>query len=290
LRHLFNPNNARAETGLNWYTNDHCFIKGSDGKWHAYGIIGWLPIDPWGVENNLFHISADSLISDNWEEHNYALTAKEGVEKVLWAPHVFYKDGVYNMFYNAGNLHANADSFASWGTLHKATSTDMFNWKRHEFNTLFGGPGHARDSYLMKYKGVYYYYYTGTVNSVDLRSTVMLRTGPDLDHWSGPGIVHIEPPFGYWGGNAESPFVVNYKGRFYLFICYASEYNRTLVYWSDNPTDFPNENFVCELNVHAPEIIDGGDEGLFISNTGWDKKGLFLAKLRWEELKENNKL
>ena len=288
--HIFNPNETRSEIDTTWYTNDHCFIKGSDNKWHAYGIIGHKPIDPWKGETKFFHISTDSLTSNHWEDHDYALKAKEGVEKVLWAPHIFLEDGIYNMFYNAGNLHENAANFASWGTLHKAVSTDMFSWKRHEFNPLFSGPGHARDSFLMKYKEKYFYYYTGTVNSVDLRSTVMLRTGSDLAHWSGPRIVHIEPPYGHWGGNTESPVVINYMGKFYLFICYASEYNRILVYWSNDPTDFPKENFLCELNAHAPEIIDGREKGWFISNTGWDKKGLFLASLIWEEIKEKNNI
>lgn len=62
-----------------------------------------------------------------------------------------------------------------------------------------------------------------------------IRTGPDLLHWSGPKIVHVQPYKVDWGGDAESPFVIH-------------------------------------------------KEGWFISNTGWDKKGLYLAPLKWKSL------
>ena len=187
------------------------------------------------------------------------------------------------MFYNAGNLQKNAPNYASWGTLHKASSKDMFNWQRHNFNPLFSDPGHARDSYIMKHEGEYYFYYTRTFSEVDLRSCVAVRKGPDTDHWSGPKIVHIQPYEVDWGGDAESPTVIYKDGLFYLFICLAmTDYNLTHVYWSDDPMNFPNENLVTTLQMHAAEVIDTGDDGWYISNTGWDKKGLFLAHLQWD--------
>ncbi len=283
-KHIFNPNDTRHEEDTTWYTNDHCFVKGPDSNWHAYGIIGHKPINPWTGEDKFFHISSDVLFSDNWEDHDYALRAKKDVERVLWAPHVIKEAHHYSMFYNAGNLQENAPSYASWGTLHKATSKDMFQWKRHAFNPLFSDPGHARDSYLMNYNGEYYYYYTRTYSEVDLRSCVAVRKGPDTDHWSGPKIVHIQPFEVDWGGDAESPTVIYKDGLFYLFICLAmTEYNLTHVYWSDDPMDFPIENLVTTIEIHAAEVIDTGDQGWYISNTGWDKKGLYIAKLIWEE-------
>lgn len=282
-KHIFNPNNTRSDIDTTWYTNDHGFIKGADGKWHAYGIIGHKPINPWTGEDKFFHISSDQLFSDQWEDHDYALKAKKGVERVLWAPHLFKEGNEYVMFYNAGNLQENAPTYASWGTLHKAASKDMFTWERHAFNPLFSDPGHARDSYVMEHNGTYYYYYTRTFSEVDLRSCVAVRTGPDLDHWSGPKIVHIQPFEVYWGGDAESPTVIYKDGLFYLFVCLAmTEYNLTHVYWSEDPLDFPKENLVTALKTHAAEVIDAGDQGWFISDTGWDKKGLYLAKLEWK--------
>ena len=285
--HIFNPNDNpdRLSESKDWYTNDHAFIKGDDGTWHAYGIIHHLPVAPWD-ENRLFHISAKSLSQAKWEDHDYALKAKPGVERVLWAPHVIKDKGTYYMFYNVGNMQKDAPNYASWGQLCLATSTDLSNWTRHDRNPLFSDPGHARDSYVMKYKGRYYYYYTKVFNEVDLRSSVAVRTGPDLFHWSGAKIAHVQPLRINWGGDAESSFVVRKDGLFYLFICRAvTEYNLTDVYWSNNPENFPVENLVCSLPVHAAEIIHDKKEGWFISNTGWDKKGLYLAPLRWKQNK-----
>ena len=282
-QHIFNPNDTRSEIDTTWYTNDHCFAKGNDGKWHAYGIIGHKPVNPWTGENKLFHISADSISQLKWEDHDYALTAKEGVERVLWAPHVYQENGENYMFYNIGNLQENAPNYASWGQLCMAKSKDMFEWKRHELNPLFSDPGHARDSYILKSNGVYYFYYTRTYSEVDLRSCVAVRTSPDLKHWSGPKIVHIQPFEVDWGGDAESPFVVEKNGIFYLFVCRAmTEYDQTHVYYSKDPTNFPKENLVCELPTHASEIIKVNEDEWYISTTGWNKKGLFLAKLDWE--------
>ena len=280
--HVFNPNDMRSD-GKTWYTNDHSFIKGNDGKWHAYGIIGYYPVKPWKTETNFFHISAASLKQKKWKEHEYAMTAKPGVERVLWAPHVIYENDKYYMFYNVGNMQENAPHYASWGQLSLATSENLHDWERHNRNPLFSDPGHARDSYILKYQDKYYFYYTRVVTETDLRSAVAVRTGPDLLHWSGPKIAHIQPYEVDWGGDAESPFVIHKDGLFYLFVCKAmSDYNQTDVYWSLDPENFPLDNFVCTLPVHAAEVIYDKKDGWFISNTGWDKKGLYIAPLRWK--------
>jgi len=281
--HIFDPNETRRAEDTTWYTNDHTFVRGKDGVWHAYGIIGHHPVRPWGGETKFFHITAGSLRQEKWEDHDYALTAKEGVERVLWAPYVRQDKDQFYMFYNIGNMQKDAPNYASWGQLCMATSTDLNNWQRHPLNPLFSDPGHARDSYVMKYNGKYYYYYCRTYNEVDHRSVVAVRTGPDMMHWSGPKVVHVEPYGLDWGGDTESPFVVQRKGLFYLFICRAiTNYNQTDVYWSADPENFPKENLVCTLPVHAAEVVYDEKEGWFISNTGWDKKGLYLAPLEWK--------
>ncbi len=282
-QHIFNPNDTRFEEDSTWYTNDHCFARGPDGKWHAYGIIGHKPINPWTGETKLFHISADKFDQQKWEDHDYALRTKPGVERVLWAPHVYEENGTWHMFYNIGNRQENAPTYASWGQLCRADSKDMFKWERHPLNPLFSDPGHARDSYILKEGDLYYFYYTRTYDEVDLRSCVAVRTSPDLKHWSGPKIVHTQAYEVDWGGDAESPFVVKKDGLFYLFICRAmTEYNQTHVYWSETPDNFPIENFVCELPTHASEIVEVSDNEWYISNTGWDKHGLFIAKMEWK--------
>ena len=284
-RHVFDPNATRSEIATTWYTNDHCFAKGPDGVWHAYGIIGHKPINPWVGETKLFHISAKNFEQEKWEDHGYALEVKKGVERVLWAPSVFHEEGTetWSMFYNIGNMQENAPTYASWGQLCRADSKNMSDWERHALNPLFSDPGHARDSFVTKFKGVYYYYYTRTFTETDLRSCVAVRTGPDIDHWSGPKIVHVQPLENRHGGDAESPFVVERNGIFYLFICRASSvYNQTHVYWSKDPADFDIQNFVCELPTHASEIVKTSEDRWYISNTGWDKSGLYIASLEWK--------
>ena len=283
--HIFNPNDTRSEIDTTWYTNDHCFSKGPDGKWHAYGIIGHAPINPWTGETRLFHISA-SKFDGKWEDHDYALVAEKGKERVLWAPHVFHEEGSdeWHMFYNIGNMQQNAPNYASWGGLCRADSKDMSAWERHPYNPMFSDAGHARDSYVMKVGDLYYYYYTRTVSEVDLRSCVAMRTSPDLKHWSGARVVHIQPLECDWGGDAESPFIVKRGDVYYLFICRAmTDYMQTHVYWSTDPTNFPIENFVCELPSHAAEVIQVSDDEWYISKTGWAKKGLYIAPLKWEK-------
>lgn len=284
-RHVFNPNDTRSEIATTWYTNDHCFAKGPDGTWHAYGIIGHQPINPWVGETKLFHISAKNFQQEKWEDRGYALETKPGVERVLWAPCVFHEEGtdIWSMFYNIGNMQENAPTYASWGQLCRADSKNMSDWERHALNPLFSDPGHARDSFVTKFNGVYHYYYTRTYSETDLRSCVAVRTGPDTAHWSGPKIVHVQPLENRHGGDAESPFVVRRNSIFYLFICRASSnYNETHVYWSKDPLDFPIGNFVCAIPTHASEVINTGTDKWFISNTGWDKKGLYIAKLEWK--------
>jgi len=61
------------------------------------------------------------------------------------------------------------------------------------------------------------------------------------------------------------------------------DYHSTSVYWSETPEDFSLDHHVCDLPTHASEIIfDGQEQKWFITNTGWDLKGLFVAPLTWK--------
>ena len=81
--HIFNPNNTRGAIDTTWYTNDHCFAKDAKGNWHAYGIIGHKPTDPWKGETCFFHISSPSLTQAKWTDNGNALTALKGKERVF---------------------------------------------------------------------------------------------------------------------------------------------------------------------------------------------------------------
>ena len=282
-KHIYNPNDNHKNPGKGkWYTNDHCFVQDNDGKWHAYGIVGYLPARPWDVEKQLFHITADSFTGE-WKEHDF-IKADARFENHLWAPHVLKDNGTLYMTVTGGNRQKTARNYASFGTVNLKTSKDGFKWTQEECNPIVSDPGHARDSFILKDGKDYYLYYTRTVSEIDLRSAVAVKHSTDLKHWTAPKLVHIQPLRCNWGGDCESPFVIKKDGIYYMFICLAmTGYNKTQVFWSKDPNNFPKENLVTELKTHASEIIQDKDGNWFISDTGWDKKGLYIAPMKWVE-------
>lgn len=284
--HFFDPNTARGEHKGEWYCNDHTLVRDATGRWHAYGIIWHGEPKPWQNEKQFFHASSPTLWGGGpWADHGYAMQAVPGREAVIWAPHALRIDGRLWMFYNAGNMHKNAERWASWGTMHIARSgeADGFAWERDGLNPIFSDPGHARDSFVTRFGETWHWYFTRTVNEVDLRSAVGVRTSPDLKHWSGATIAHVQGEGGHWAGNAESPQVIMRDGVYYLFVTLAMEaYDKTHVYWSRDPLHFPREQLVTELKVHAPEVIEDADGQWYITNCGWDREGLYMARLTWE--------
>lgn len=293
-KQIFNPNNTRFQERMTkrnrgkWYTNDHTFVKGPDGVWHAYGIIGYKVAKlafSWIIEQNLFHITSKKLYQEEWEEQDYALTADRSQgERFLWAPHVLYWQNKYIMLYAVGDLRKYSVLLPSYGKIHMATSDDGYHWTRHDRNPIIAAPGYARDPSVFFHNGEYHIYYTCNLNEITYKSSVAVRKTKDFEYWTGPKIAfHQSKGSGWYANDAESPFVVEYEGIFYLFLCAAlKKYNLTQVYWSKEPEHFPIENHVCDLPTHASEIIFDEQEGWFITNTGWDKKGLFIAPLKWE--------
>jgi hypothetical protein len=291
-KHIFNPNLSKKPivNRGHWYTNDHCFVKAPDGTWHAYGIIGYKKfgiVFSWIVEQNLFHITSKSLFSEEWQEHDYALTSSvaDG-ERFAWAPHVVYWNNKYYMYYAVGDLRKFSWLLPSPGKIHLAISDDGFNWIRYDRNPILSAPGYARDPMLLFTKNEFYMYYTCNTSEINYASAIAVKKSKDLIYWTGPKLVHQYPFNKVWlAGHTESPFVAERHGIYYLFTCMAlKNYNLTKVYWSKDPEWFPRKNFICDLNTHASEIIFDEKEGWFISNTGWDKKGLYLARLEWKDL------
>jgi hypothetical protein len=292
-KHIFNPNETRFHNRITacnrgkWYTNDHTLVKGPDGIWHAFGIIGYKVAKlafSWIIEQNLFHITSAHIYQENWEEHDFALTAdrSEG-ERFVWAPHVIWWENQFIMLYAVGDLRRFSFALPSYGKIHMATSEDGFRWQRHDRNPIIAAPGYARDPFMFFHNGEFYVYYTCNLNEINYRSSVAVRKSKDLMYYTGPKIVfHHSKSSGWYANNAESPFVVLYENIFYLFISVTlKNYNLTQVYWSDDPEKFPIENHVCDLPTHASEIIYDENEGWFITNTGWDKKGLYITSLKW---------
>ncbi|HBO44644.1 MAG TPA: hypothetical protein DD670_12075, partial [Planctomycetaceae bacterium] len=129
-----------------WYINDHCFIYGRDRQWHLYGITREEPASPIN-EDNFAHATASTLLQQPWDKQPFALsTATEApwYERHLWAPHVIKNDGLYYMFYCAG------DADHTKYKIHLATSPNLWNWTRHSDNPMIVDGFDARDPFVMR--------------------------------------------------------------------------------------------------------------------------------------------
>ncbi|GMA15324.1 glycosyl hydrolase family 32 (plasmid) [Deinococcus metallilatus] len=281
--HLYDPNLARPGDDRNWYTNDHTVFRGQDGLWHATGICGVRPADPFAGEQVFFHARGASLEQGGWEECPPTLRADHWRgERFLWAPHVVRQGGRYVMAYAAGGPRVtpeHPEGVCDHYGLYFAHSEDGEHWARHPLNPIFREPGHARDPMLLQVEDGWRMYYTGVMGEEDRRGAVRMRRSPDLEHWSGAQVVNVQPGPHDFGRDAESPFVVEREGVYYLFVCRAmSSYRDTRVYASHDPARFEQE--VARLAVHAAEVVQDGDS-YYITDTGWDKCGLYAARLEW---------
>jgi hypothetical protein len=118
----------------------------------------------------------------------------------------------------------------------------------------------------------WYAYYCGhSVNKAGRKHGAMVaRTASRLiGPWS------EEPITVRSSGNPESPFVLDYKGKYYLF-------QQTTVFMSDTPTSFEGQPIHHLTGLwyggkYAPEIIVHDGQYYF---AGYNR-GLHIAKLKW---------
>ncbi len=262
-----------------WYVNDHCFIKDEEGKWHLFGITHEEPANPID-EDNFAHATADSLLQQPWEKQPFALTVAPEApwnEEHLWAPHVILHEGVYYMYYCAG------DRDHTRYKIHLATSKDLFNWKRHPGNPMVVDGFDARDPCIFRHGDEWIMYYTATRPAHEGNHVVMAVTSDDLVHWDHKRVVFTHPMVGTASGPTESPFVVERKGKYYLFVCTNLPYDDTVVYESDSPFEWKMENQVGEFPAHAAEVIRLPNDTWMISRAGWGRGGVYLAPLKWND-------
>jgi len=266
-----------------WYINDHCVVKGPDGRWHLFGITHEKEIvpPPWS-EHFFAHASSPSLLQVPWQKHPLALKYDRKLgETHIWAPHVIEKDGAYYMFYAGGGGH--------WDSMiDLATSKDLFKWERPPVNPLFRDFYDARDPMVLKHGDDYLLYYCKTFSKDDPKSTVALRRSKDLVHWSEPefALVLSDFPRIQNSGHTESPFVFEHLGKFYMIVCTPYyHYRLTRVFVSDNPFKFDEKNEVTAFVAHCAEIVN--DNGNFYaSHAGWFYEGAYLAPLGWTTSKK----
>lgn len=308
FQHIYDPGVGEDEQ---WYINDHSVIHGNNGKWHLFGITREEP-PHFMQERNLAHATSPELTAWPWEKQPFALTAEyeQHGEVHLWAPHVIEHDGTYYMYYCAGASHGQPREEVTAATrdprnyrIHLATSTDLWEWERHEENPLFTDGWSGRDPMVIRLPedldatgasgeslaGKWIMYYTATDPPDGGNRIVAYRTSDDLIHWSDRAVAYRDPTTGRGGGTTESPFVVRRGDWYYLFIAprggpgngYA--YAGTDIFRSRSPVGFKPEDIVGHIPAHAAEVVRDTDGQWYITHCGWGQGGVYLAPLRWHD-------
>jgi beta-fructofuranosidase len=260
-----------------WYINDHCFVRGDDGTWHLFGITHTEPMDPMD-ERQFAHATSSLLTASPWTKRPFALTANPAHgEVLLWAPYVLRHQGVYYMFYVAGD--ADHTKFK----IHVATSPDLEHWTRHAANPLIVDGYDARDPFVTRIGERWVLYYTANSEPSGGRHIVAYRTSDDLLKWGARQTAFTDQESGTFGGGTESPFVVRRGKFYYLFIGPRGGYSGTDVFRSTDPFHWELTGKVGHIDAHAAEVVRDRDGRWYVSHAGWGQRGVYLAPLTWHD-------
>jgi len=262
-----------------WYINDHCFVRDGQNIWHMFGITHQEPAAP---EQEIFfaHARAKSLLQSPWEKQPFALVIAPQApwnETHLWAPHVIAYNNLYYMFYCAGGAdHTKTE-------LHLATSPDLKTWTRSPQNPMVVDGFDARDPFVIRINNQWVMYYCANSKPEGGHHVVTCVTSSDLLTWTNRRIAFTDPSSGTYGGNTESPFVVQRGNSFYLFIGPRDGYDGTDVFVSNDPFHWDLNQKAGHFPAHAAEVVRDTDGKWYISRAGWGRGGLYLAPLFWHE-------
>lgn len=260
-----------------WYINDHCIVSGPDGQWHMFGITHAEPENALD-EKHFAHATAATLTQAPWAKQPFALSVSAAQrERILWAPHVIRHDGLYHMFYVAG------DEDHTKFKIHLATSPDLKVWTRHPANPMVVDGYDARDPFVTRIGDRWVMYYTATSEPAGGRHIVAYRTSRDLIQWSARKVAFTDPSSGTYGGPTESPFIVRRGDVYYLFIGPRGGYVGTDVFRSKDPFHWSPEAKVGQIASHAAEVVRDRDGRWFVTHAGWKQGGLYLAPLLWRD-------
>lgn len=272
---IYNPSMSEIEQ---WYINDHCIVHDRNNTWHLFGITHPEPANP--LDEKFFaHATSKELCATQWEKHPQLLHADYDTwkETHVWAPHVIFHNDMWYMFYCAGG-----DSHDRY-KIHLATSHDLWNWTRHPANPMVVDGFDARDPMVFSYKNEWILYYTATSEPEGGNHIVAAVTSCDLINWKDKRVVFVSEECGTYAGNTESPFVIERRGKFYLFVCTNAPYNTTEVYESETPFVWEKKKCVGYIPAHAAEIISIPEKDkYYISRAGWGEGGVYVAELHWE--------
>jgi hypothetical protein len=189
--------------------------------WHGgyyYLLSNYLPSNSLSPKEDRF-VYARSADLCHWEQLESVLperTPGAWDEKFIWAPFVYREDGTYYLYYTGVT-----ESYTQHILL--ATTLDPSepaSWAKQE---MAFRPDHAgmlwaegawadcRDPTLIKVGDLYYLYYAGRDQAGGIIGAAVAPSV--LGPWSDLG--SVIPPIP--NGMPESPAVVHYAGRFYLF-------------------------------------------------------------------------
>jgi beta-fructofuranosidase len=272
---IYDPSVGEKEE---WYINDHCILRGNDGFWHLFGITHEEPANPL-EEKNLAHAVAGNLLQNPWEKRPFALSVEwdRWRESHLWAPHVIFEDGLYYMYYCAG------DPDHTQYKIHLATSPDLETWTRHPANPMVVDGFDARDPMLLRAGDEWVMYYTANEKPEGGRHLVAYVKSRDLATWGEKGVAFTDPSAGTYGGPCESPFVVRRGPYYYLFIGPREDYDGTDVFRSEDPFRWELSQKVGHFPSHAAEVMRDTDGKYYVSRCGWGRGGVYLAPLEWND-------
>jgi beta-fructofuranosidase len=257
-----------------WYVNDHTLVRADDGTWHVFGIWHREPAAPLD-ETDFLHAGGPSL-DGPWTVHDPVLPARTEIgETHVWAPHVIRDEprGRWAMFYAGGT----ADHTRY--RIELASSDDLLTWEHHT-EPLFEDGFDARDPMVLELGDAgNLLYYTRTSAPDGGFHEVAVRHSTDLLHWGEPQVAYRTTERGTVGGPCESPFVIATEGGYILFVCESGEYDRTLAFFSPDPTCVEASGALdVDLDEHCAEIVRDGEQ-TFITGGGWGRGGLTLRPL-----------
>ncbi|MDD5399526.1 MAG: hypothetical protein PHU70_10695, partial [Dehalococcoidia bacterium] len=263
-----------------YYINDHTLYRDINGNWRLAGITH--KSDGNYNEEKYFAVGSSGDFPPAAGMTEEMPVADFG--ELAWAPHVITENATYYMFWSPHKLY-------------RMVSTDGINWGQRE--TVLDAPYHKffRDGMVLKVAEGQWLLYTTARDW--FFSQVDAYQSFDLRHWQYIGTSlrstcgsERNSPF----ASTESPFVMQYRGRYYLSLTYNNDtffwnglllplkiwpdrpsYNDTLVFQSDNPYDFGvhsglgnSPSLVTRLEAHGPEYIYLTDKDRwYITTAGW---------------------
>lgn len=288
--------------------NDHHIFQAADGSWHL-----WACVRGTDVGRLLAHWRTDDFFAGPWEFTGEVMRADRnaGESLVTWqgqefiqSPFIVQHNRRFYMIYGgyATGYNSCGEPTLDYGSMQNqislASSDDGLQWKRvlnaNGFSRIFVGPGAARDPSLLKINNLWHCYYTGHRNENVDEEAILVRTSKTLLERSEWEVAHYVDPAYRSSRTCESPVVIARNGLYYLFRSggYTGDGNGSVaVFVSADPKNFGRSgdgsaHYLCNIKAHAPEVITGPDNRLYITKIHSPETGyaIHIAPLQWKPL------